>query len=169
MPRPAPPRRALAPLAPLAGAALLAAALGGTPPVRAQALKGNFSVYMVHTVLCYNAMDTAYVFDQLKKQVGPPYKRDQGAYWWKVNLSIQGVPATELFVAEPSATYQFVGALLDQSPKEAAPTLNAKGPAFRAQQTANPYSPLASATGSTLLWQDKKGKLACARKTDPGL
>lgn len=128
-----------------------------------QALKGNFSEYMAQAVLCGQRVDTAYAFAMLRQQVGPPYKQEQGAHWWKVNLNIHGVQATEVFVADSSYPYQFVGALLSQAPDAAAPVLSARGPTFTKAPASDPYRPLPSASGSWLLWQDRKGKLVCFR------
>lgn len=129
-----------------------------------QALKGNFGEYMAQAVLCGQRVDTAYAFAMLRQQVGPPYKQEQGAHWWKVKLNIHGVQATEVFVADSSYPYQFVGALLKQSPDAAAPVLSARGPTFTKAPANDPYRPLPSATGSMLLWQDRLGKLVCVRQ-----
>jgi hypothetical protein len=125
----------------------------------------TFSTNVGMAVLCLGDVDPGYFFNYLSN-VKPAYKREQGAYWFKVTGDFFGAPVIEVFVSDGSSRHSFVGMVSSLAPVELAAAVAVGAPAggnFRSIDPADKYSILESPAGSQIVYQGKKGKIFCRR------
>jgi hypothetical protein len=131
----------------------------------ALAQDSTFSTTVGMAVLCLDDVEPGFFFNYLNN-VKPPYKREQGAYWFKVTGAFFGAPVSEVFVSDGSSRYSFVGMVSSLAPVELAAAIAVGAPAggnFRSSDPADKYSIFVSPAGSQIVYQGKKGKIFCRR------
>jgi len=131
----------------------------------ASAQDSTFSTIVGMAVLCLDDVEPGFFFNYLSN-VKPAYKREQGAYWFKVAGQLFGAPVSEVFVSDGSSRHSFVGMVSSLAPVELAAAIAAGAPAggnFRSIDPADKYSILESPAGSQIVNQQKNGKIFCRR------
>ena len=131
----------------------------------ALAQDSTFSTTVGMAVLCLDDVEPGFFFNYMSN-VKPAYKREQGAYWFKVAGTFFGAPVSEVFVSDGSSRHSFVGVLSSLAPVELAAAIAVGAPAggnFKSIDPADKYSILVSSTGSQIVYQGKKGKMFCRR------
>lgn len=116
-------------------------------------------------MLCLGDVEPGFFVNYLSN-VKPAYKREQGAYWFKVAGEFFGAPISEVFVSDGSSRHSFVGMVSSLAPVELAAAIAEGAPAggsFRSINPADKYSMLVSPAGSQIVYQGKKGKIYCRR------
>lgn len=149
-----------APVAALLGA-LLATPLAG--PVSAQAMPSTFSQVVGNALLCRSHLDNRYFHDYLSSAFGPAYKREGGAYWFKVEATLWGAEVKEVMVSDDSSDLVFIAALTESTPEELEGAIRASaGMAYRPVD-ASPYPLRVSNPGSTIAYMNDKSKIYCKK------
>lgn len=144
---------------------LLRAALGALALACAQsgAATSTFGPVIGSALLCRSHLDNHYFRDYLTQAFGPSYKREGGAYWFKLDASLWGAQVREVMVSDDSSEIVFVAALTDSTPEELAKSVRAaSGTAFKAAD-ASPYPLRKSNPGSTIAYANAKSKIYCAK------
>jgi hypothetical protein len=94
--------------------ALLTSIVGrcqGTPP-------STFGTTVGYTLLCLNPLNEIYFREYLIQAFGQPYKREEGAYWFKSNGKLWGVSVTDVLVSDETSAYTFLAAVMDINPEK---------------------------------------------------
>lgn len=131
----------------------------------APAQDSTFSTTVGMAILCLDDVEPGFFFNHLSN-VKPAYKRELGAYWFKVAGDFFGAPVSEVFVSDGSSRHSFVGMVSSLGPVELAAAIALGAPAggnFRSTDPADKYSILVSPAGSQIVYQGKKGKIFCRR------
>ena len=120
-------------------------------------------------VTCSSILDMEFFYFMLSKKYGAPVRKE-GAYWFKAGLAFYGQTADEVFIADGSSAWNFVGVVLSGKPPELAETIRntpGLGMVFRKSNVDDPYSPYHSQNGSEILWfGESKSKLLCKIKSN---
>jgi hypothetical protein len=146
---------------PLAFAATLLACLA--KPLPASAMPSTFSQVVGNALLCRSHLDNRYFHDYLSSAFGPAYKREGGAYWFKVEATLWGAEVKEVMVSDDSSDLVFIGALTESTPEALEGAIRAaSGTAFRAVD-ATPFPLRVSKPGSTIAYMNDKSKIYCAK------
>ena len=140
---------------------MLATPLAG--PVAAQAMPSTFSQVVGNALLCRSHLDNRYFHDYLTTSFGPAYKREGGAWWFKVEATLWGAEVKEVMVSDDSSDLVFIAALTESTPQELEGAIKAaSGAAFRAVD-ASPFPLRVSNPGSTIAYMNDKSKIYCAK------
>jgi hypothetical protein len=133
-------------------------------PVQALGPRPDFGITMGPAVLCRDNLEMKYLYDYLSASIGPAYKREQGAYWFRTKTQLFGKELAEVFVSDQSSEWDFVGAVVKAKPDELAKAVQtAAGPIFVKTATGYQYSPYQAQGSSEIMWQDKNAKILCRR------
>jgi hypothetical protein len=140
-------------------AAALAACSCSAPAVGP---KPDFSPTIGPAILCRNKLDMKFFYDYLSASFGPPYKREQGAYWFKSKAQLFGKEVKETFVSDQSGDWIFVGAIFNTKPDDLATAVRTLiGPIYVKSDAGYKFSPYQSQGTSEIMWQNKDAKLLC--------
>jgi hypothetical protein len=134
----------------------------------AQAMPSTFSQVVGNALLCRSQLDNRYFHDYLTTSFGPAYKREGGAYWFRVEATLWGAEVKQVVVSDDSSELVFIGALTESAPEALEGAVRAaSGAAFRPAD-ASPYPLRVSNTGSTIAYMNDKSKIYCAKfKSQP--
>jgi hypothetical protein len=81
-------------------------------------LPSTFGTTVGYTLLCLNPLNEIYFREYLIQTFGQPYKREEGAYWFKSNAKLWGVSVTDVLVSDETSAYTFLAAVLDTKPEK---------------------------------------------------
>jgi hypothetical protein len=138
--------------------------IGFAPNAYALGPRPDFGVTLGPAVLCRDKLEMKYLYDYLSASIGPAYKREQGAYWFRTKAQLFGKELAEVFVSDQSSEWDFVGAVVKAKPDELAKAVQtAAGPIFVKTATGYQYSPYQAQGSSEIMWQDKNAKILCRR------
>lgn len=144
-----------------ASAAALLGALAG--PLAAQGMPSTFSQVVGNALLCRSHLDNRYFHDYLSSAFGPAYKREGGAYWFKVEATLWGAEVKEVMVSDDSSDLVFIAALTESTPEALEGAIRASaGMAYRPLD-ASPYPLRVSNPGSTIAYMNDKSKIYCKK------
>lgn len=125
----------------------------------------TFSTTVGMAVLCLSDVEPGFFYNYMR-QIKPPTRREQGAFWFKTNEQLFGAPLSEVFVSDGSTQHSFVGVVSSLPPEQLAQTVAAAAPAgggFKKRNPADKYSAYVSSSGAEIAFQGKNGKLFCRR------
>lgn len=130
-----------------------------SPALRAQ--DATFEMTLGPAVLCRADLDPAY-FHAYLTAIKKSYKREQGAYWFKVSAQLYGAPVTEAFVSDGSSDHVFIGVVSSLPPPQLAESLSeARADSFKPLVPADKHSAYRSAKGAQIVYQARNAKLFC--------
>jgi len=151
-----PGARALA----LAGCALM-------PVAPAAAAPSTFGPVIGSALLCRSAIDQTYFNAYLTAAFGPPYRHEGGAWWFKADATLWGVPVSDVLVGDDSGNVEFVGALTDAAPEELHQSIRGQVGVRYAKADTSAFPVLESAPGSRIVYAKDKSKIYCAKFRQP--
>ena len=129
----------------------------------AAAAPSTFGPVIGSALLCRSQLDNAYFHAYLSQAFGPPYKREGGAWWFKLDASLWGAQVTEVMVSDDTSNLVFVAAMTDSKPDELQQSIRTfAGIAFVAAD-ASPHPLRKSNAGSTIAYARDKSKIYCAK------
>lgn len=129
----------------------------------ASAAPSTFAPVIGSALLCRSHLDNAYFHSWLTTAFGPAYKREGGAYWFKVDATLWGKPVQEVMVSDDTNPLVFVAAVLDSKPEELEEAIRA-GAGPRHPPADGARFPLRmSNPGSVIAYHNDKSKIYCAR------
>lgn len=131
----------------------------------AMAQGSTFATTVGTAVLCLDDLEPGF-FRNYMDAIKPPYKREQGAYWYKASAGLFGATVTEVFISDESSAYRFIGVVTTQAPEQLAEAVNRAAPAgggFKKDKPKDKYSTYTSLTGAVIAFQGKNGKMYCRR------
>lgn len=158
----------------LFAASFAAALMAGALP--AQAMPSTFGQVVGNALLCRSHLDNRYFYDYLTASFGPAYKREGGAWWFRVEATLWGTEVTEVMVSDDTSELVFIAAVAESPPEVLEGAIRAaSGTAFRALGT-SPFPLRVSNPGSTIAYMNDKSKIYCkkfkslpVRQPDPRL
>ncbi|WP_343649533.1 hypothetical protein [Herbaspirillum sp.] len=141
----------------------LAGAAASAPPAQA-APQPSFGIEVGNALLCLNQLNSKYFYDYLVAALGPPYKTEGGAYWFKAtNVSLWGMQATDFLVNDSSSQADFIGAYFNTTPVKLTDAIKAAlGIRFTAEDE-SAYPVRQSQAGSKIVYNDTNAKMYCAK------
>lgn len=147
----------------LLGAALLLPAAGGAAAAETGATPSTFGVTIGPALLCVDHIDPFYFWSYMNQFFGPPYKREGGAYWFKVQATLWGATITDVMVSDGENQQVFLAASFKASPAKLSVAIeNSTGIAHKAELPFL-YSPLRSGMGSKIVYFDQNSKIYCSK------
>lgn len=146
----------------LAAAVLLYATLGGAAWAAA-APPSTFGSTIGPALLCIDQIDPFYFWSYLNQFFGPPYKREGGAYWFKVEATLWGAAITEVMVSDGANAQVFLAAGFKDSPDKLAAAISEATGIRHLSEVPFQYSPLISGLGSKIVYFGQNSKIYCAK------
>ncbi|MCD2517687.1 hypothetical protein LQ564_15335 [Massilia sp. G4R7] len=144
-----------------AALALLAAASLLTAP--AGAMPTTFGTVIGNALLCRSHLENRYFHDYLTTSFGPAYKREGGAYWFRLEATLWGAEVKEVMVSDDTSELVFIAAVLEGKPEELETAIRGSaGIAFKPKD-ATPFPLRVSNSGSTIAYMNDKSKIYCAK------
>lgn len=138
----------------------MAAALASFP---AQAAPSTFGPVIGSALLCRSELNNAYFYQYLTQSFGPSYKREGGAWWFRVDATLWGAQVKEVMVSDDSSELVFIAAVTESKPEELEKAVHgAAGAAFRPVDGSR-YPLRKSNPGSTIAYANDKSKIYCAK------
>jgi hypothetical protein len=129
----------------------------------AQAMPSTFLPVIGNALLCRSHLDNRYFHDYLSTAFGPAYKREGGAYWFRVEASLWGAQVKEVMVSDDTGDLVFIGALTTSKPPDLEAAIHAaSGAAFKVAD-ASPFPLRISNPGSTIAYMNNQSKIYCAK------
>lgn len=132
------------------------AAVSAAPP-------SHFGTTVGYTLLCLNALDEIWFYDYLKTAFGKPYKHEAGAYWFKANASLWGVPVIDVLVSDQGGNYTFLAAVLDATPQKLEEAIFTSYGVHHAAVERSKFPVRQSRPGSQIIHFQQKSKIFCAK------
>jgi len=146
----------------LAAAVLLYATLGGAA-LAAGAPPSTFGSTLGPALLCIDQIDPFYFWSYMNQFFGPPYKREGGAYWFKVEGTLWGAAITEVMVSDGANDQVFVAASFKDDPAKLAAAIADATGIRHSSEVPFQYSPLISGLGSKIVYFGQNSKIYCAK------
>lgn len=132
------------------------------------ALPSHFGATVEPALLCNDSLDSGFYYNYLSSNLEPPYKREKGAFWFKVNTELFGKSVKEIFISDGTSWWVFIGAVFAATPDELAKAVQEKaGRVYVKREPGNPHSPLYAKGSSEIMWQGGQSKLLCRRLVGP--
>lgn len=147
-------------------AALLAAALwavGGPAHAAPPPLPSTFYITIGNALLCLDQLDINYFYRYLGDALGPPYKHEDGAYWFKTKVMLWKVPVSEIALSDGHGTMLFLEAVADVTPEKLEQAVAAEAGIHHVAADAGAYPRRVSNTGSDIIYFHKKAKIYCGK------
>ena len=130
---------------------------------QAQAAPSTFGPVIGSALLCRSELDNAYFYRWMVDNFGPSYKREGGAFWFKVEAKLWGADVNEVMVSDDSSEVVFIAAVVDMAPDKLDEAIRvAAGPRHRAQD-ASRYPPREAQPGSQIVYFKEKSKIYCLK------
>jgi hypothetical protein len=146
----------------LAAAVLLYVTLSGTASAAA-APPSTFGSTIGPALLCIDQVDPFYFWSYMNQFFGPPYKREEGAYWFKVEGTLWGAAITEVMVSDGANEQVFVAASFKDNPARLAAAIADATGIRHLGELPFQYSPLISGMGSKIVYFGQNSKIYCAK------
>lgn len=131
-------------------------------------MPSTFSQVVGNALLCRSHLDNRTFHDYLSSSFGPAYKREGGAWWFRVEATLWGAEVKEVMVSDDSSELAFIAAVTDSSPEALEGAIRSgAGTAFHAVD-ASAFPLRVSKLGSTIAYANDKSKIYCVKyKSQP--
>ena len=123
----------------------------------------TFGTKIGSALLCLDQIDPFYFWSYLNKSFGPPYKKEGGAYWFKVQVSLWGTSISDVMVSDGSSQFMFLAAAANAKPDKLSEAVMASAGIGYTKDNPSTYSPMMSALGSKIVFFDQNSKIYCAK------
>ncbi len=134
----------------------LAASSQAAPP-------STFGTTVGYTLLCLNPLDEIYFRNYFFAAFGKPFKREGGAYWYKSDATLWGVPVLNVMVSDETSNYTFLAAVLDTTPDQLDDAIFANA-GIRHTKIGLAKDPVRQAKpGSQIIHFQQKAKIFCSK------
>jgi hypothetical protein len=143
----------------LAAGALVAAAL----PALASAAPSTFGPVIGNAVLCRSHLDNAYFYAYLTSALGPSYKHEGGAYWFKSDATLWGANVTDILLSDDTSELIFIGAVTELAPDKLDEAIRAEVGTRHYALDNSTYPVRVSSPGSMIVHFDLRSKIYCAK------
>lgn len=128
------------------------------------ATPSTFGSTVGNTLLCMNQINEQFFYDYFSQAFGKPYKREGGAYWFKADANLWGVPVPEVMVSEAASPWSFVAAVVDVPPEQLDEAVVATMGLRHQKMGLAPFPVREAAPGSQIVYFQKKSKIFCAKQ-----
>lgn len=131
----------------------------------AMAAPTTFGTQIGHALLCMDQLNSNFFYDYLKTFFGPPYKKADGAYWFRVdnNTNLWGMKVTEVLVGDLSSDIEFIAAVFDTKPETLSDAVTQHmGIRYQALDH-SAYPVRESNKGSRIIYAVNQSKMYCAK------
>lgn len=114
-------------------------------------------------LLCIDQIDPFYFWSYMNHFFGPPYKREGGAYWFKVQGTLWGAAVTEVMVSDGEHEQVFLAASFKEGPAKLADAILEATGIRHINEVPFKFSPLISSLGSKIIYAGQNSKIYCAK------
>ena len=114
-------------------------------------------------LLCIDQIDPFYFWSYMNQFFGPPYKREGGAYWFKVQGTLWGAAITEVMVSDGEHEQVFLAASFKEGPAKLADAILEATGIRHINEVPFKFSPLISSLGSKIIYAGQNSKIYCAK------
>ena len=114
-------------------------------------------------LLCIDQIDPFYFWSYLNQFFGPPYKREGGAYWFKVQGTLWGAAINEVMVSDGANEQVFLAASFKEAPAKLADAISEVTGIRHINEVPFKYTPLISSLGSKIIYAGQNSKIYCAK------
>ena len=123
----------------------------------------TFGTTIGSALLCLDQIDPFYFWSYLNEFFGAPYKKEGGAYWFKVQTSLWGATISDVMVSDGSGQLMFLAAAASTKPdKLSEAIISSTGIGYTKNDTSQ-YSPMMSNLGSKIVFFNQNSKIYCAK------
>lgn len=127
----------------------------------AQAAPSTFGQVIGNALLCRSELDNAYFHAWMTEHFGPSYKREGGAWWFKVEANLWGAEVKEVMVSDDSSEAVFLAAVVEGAPEKLDAAIRAAvGPRHLPRDSAA-YPVREARPGSHIVYFKDKSKIYC--------
>ncbi len=123
----------------------------------------TFGTTVGYSLLCLNPLDELFFRYYLIQSFGNPYKREEGAYWFRTDANLWGIPVTDMLVSDESSNYTFLAAVLEAKPDKVAEAVLANAGIKHPAIGTSRFPVRQSAPGSQIIHFQQKSKIFCAK------
>ena len=128
------------------------------------AVPSTFGTTIGSALLCLDQIDPFYFWSYLNRFFGPPYKKEGGAYWFKVQASLWGAPVSDVMVSDGSGRVIFLAAAFTKmKPAALSGAISGSTGIGYTNSEAIQYSPMISNLGSKIIYFGQNSKIFCAK------
>lgn len=124
----------------------------------------TFGTQIGHALLCQDQLNSNFFYSYLTTFFGQPYKKDQGAYWFKTpEATLWGMKVSEVIVGDLTSEVEFLAAVVDTTPEKLTDAIRQiAGIQYQAiEKKAHPIRE--SRPGSRIIYANDKSKIYCAK------
>jgi len=129
----------------------------------ATAAPTTFSQVIGSALLCRSQLDNVYFYRWMTDNFGPAYKQEGGAWWFKAEANLWGLPVTEVMVSDDSSDAVFIAAVLDAAPDKVDQAVRQMAGPRHQPQDAGSYPLREAQPGSQLVYFKDKSKIYCLK------
>ncbi|QOL49646.1 hypothetical protein LPB04_22680 [Massilia litorea] len=129
----------------------------------AQALPSTFGPVIGNALLCRSQLDNKYFHSWLSTVLGPSYKHEGGAFWFKGEAGLWGKQVQDIMVSDDSNPMVFIAAVVDSKPEELEEAIHAAVGIRHKTADMSQYPLRVSNPGSVIAYHKGKSKIYCAR------
>lgn len=125
----------------------------------------TFGTQVGHALLCMDQLNSNFFYDYVKTFFGPPYKKEDGAYWFRAgnDTYLWGTKVTEILVGDLTSEVEFIAAVFATTP-ETLSTNVTKNMGIRYQALDYTQYPVReSKLGSRIIYANQQSKMYCAK------
>lgn len=123
----------------------------------------TFATTVGYTLLCLNPLDELFFHHYLIQSFGKPYKREGGAWWFRTDANLWGIPVSSVLVSDESSNYTFLAAVLEAKPDKVAEAVLANAGIRHNVIGTSRFPVRQSAPGSQIIHFQQKSKIFCAK------
>ena len=123
----------------------------------------TFGTTIGSALLCLDHVDPFYFWNYLNEFFGPPYKKEGGAYWFKVQASLWGTSISDVMVSDGSGQLMFIAAVANAQPDKLSEAIVASAGISYTKDNPSADSPMMSNLGSKIVFFDQNSKIYCAK------
>ena len=123
----------------------------------------TFGTKIGSALLCLDQIDPFYFWSYLNNSFGPPYKKEGGAYWFKVDASLWGTAITDVMVSDGSDRLMFLAAAAKEKPDKLSEAISSSTGIGYKKDDPSMYSPMGSSLGSKIVFFGRNSKIYCAK------
>ena len=123
----------------------------------------TFGTTIGSALLCIDQIDPYYFWSYLNQFFGPPYKKEGGAYWFKVQASLWGTAISDVMVSDGSGRLMFLAAAASEKPDKLSEAIILSTGIGYTKDNPSQYSPMMSNMGSKIVFFDQNSKIYCAK------
>jgi hypothetical protein len=123
----------------------------------------TFGTTVGYTLLCLNPLDEIYFRNYFFTAFGKPFKREAGAYWYKSDAVLWGIPVLNVMVSDETSNYTFLAAVMDTTPDKLEEAIFANAGIRHNPVRPDKFPVRQAKPGSQIIHFQQKSKIFCSK------